>query len=499
MRIAALVLLMVMMLAFGALSLPPDELYPVDIHVATTSDWTEVRIQGATMVVDSYEVVEGAEAFGLQVSAGASLSVVKGVYDETLVTVRFQGHLADLSDDWIQLWVAKGHIGETTVWLQATEDSAELASFHHRGVAPGDSPDNARTFPLSTSQITSQIAPLVVEAPSETLLGGQKVLAFYYPWYGTPDGPSGEWVHWNPYQGNYASTHRPSSGYYDSLDPETVRRHIREAQGAGIDGFIASWWGMNSFEDRAFRVLLEVAEEEGFLVCPYYEDAKTPQTITTEVAAIVSRYGSSSAFLKVDALPVVFFYVRVISRFSLAQWESVFTALDNLESRIFAIADSLQPEYLSVFQGLHTYNPVALTFEETTEQYATASLASRMKDSLFAATVLPGYEEAFFRSSSPRSERADGETYHTYWELARASKAHWILITSFNEWHEGSEIEPSDEFGRAYLDQTAMESAAWRAGEIPDEQVDDDRDGDGVPDGEDYCPDWPGSAAANGC
>ena len=26
-----------------------------------------------------------------------------------------------------------------------------------------------------------------------------------------------------------------------------------------------------------------------------------------------------------------------------------------------------------------------------------------------------------------------------------------------------------------------------------------DRDGDGVPDGKDYCPDWPGSKEANGC
>jgi len=26
-----------------------------------------------------------------------------------------------------------------------------------------------------------------------------------------------------------------------------------------------------------------------------------------------------------------------------------------------------------------------------------------------------------------------------------------------------------------------------------------DRDGDGVPDDEDYCPDWPGSKEANGC
>ena len=27
----------------------------------------------------------------------------------------------------------------------------------------------------------------------------------------------------------------------------------------------------------------------------------------------------------------------------------------------------------------------------------------------------------------------------------------FLLVTSFNEWHEGTEVEPSTEFGDAYL------------------------------------------------
>ena len=51
----------------------------------------------------------------------------------------------------------------------------------------------------------------------------------------------------------------------------------------------------------------------------------------------------------------------------------------------------------------------------------------------------------------------------------------WILITSFNEWHEGSEIEPSLEFGSSHLELTAEEAAAWKAGEPVDDR-------DGIPD-----------------
>jgi len=326
------------------------------------------------------------------------------------------------------------------------------------------------------------------------------VLAFYYPWYGTPDGPSGQWVHWDPRRTNRASTHVPAADYYDSLDPETVRRHIREAKAAGIDGFIASWWGLRTFEDQAFQVLLDVAEEEGFLVTVYYEDAQVYSQIVADVSTIVSRYASSPAFFHVGELPVIFFYVRVTAKFTLEQWETVFGTLDGRGKSVFAVADSLEPEFLSAFQGLHTYNPVAAPLEEVAKLYRSVSLAARIRGALFAATVLPGYEEAAPRFNSPKADRADGETYRSYWAAARSSKPQWILITSFNEWHEGSEIEPSEEFGRLYLEITAEEAAPWRAGDPPPtDPAAEDRDGDGVPDVEDYCPDWPGREETNGC
>jgi len=479
-----------------------DELYPVEILLTTTSDWTDVRVLGATLVVESYGIVEGAGATNLSISAAATLAVSKALHDERSVSVRFRGYLAEISSSWMQVQIDKGHLGATTVSLVPHNgaDSDPLVSYTHRGVVPGGPPENSRTFTFRASVITLQIEPEIIPAPSASSIGGMNVLAFYYPWYGTPDGPSGQWVHWDPYRPNRASTHVPAAGYYDSLDPETVRRHVREAKAAGIDGFIASWWGLRSFEDRAFRVLLDVAEEEGFLVTVYYEDAQVYSQIIADVSTIVSRYASSPAFLHVGERPVIFFYVRVTAKFTLAQWETVFSTLDERGKSVFALADSLEPEFLKVFQGLHTYNPVAVPLEEIAEQYRSVSLAARIQGALFAATVLPGYQEAAPRFDSPKADRADGVTYRSYWAVARSSRPQWILITSFNEWHEGSEIEPSEEFGRLYLEITAEEAAAWRAGDSPPtDPAADDRDGDGVPDVEDYCPDWPGRAEKNGC
>ncbi len=476
-----------------------DRLYPVEILVTTTSDWTVVQLLGATLVVESWTVEEGADAPGLQVTATGSLAISKTSYDETRVSVRIRGAIANPAS-FLEIWIGKGHINETLVSLYASGSTTSFSSFTHRGVASGNPADNARTFSLTLSALAAAVEPIVLPAPSAESPAGQKVLAFYYPWYGTPSGPSGRWVHWNPAHANYDATHVPLTGYYDSLDPETVRRQIRLAKAAGIDGFIASWWGIGTFEDRAFAVLLQVAEEESFTVTVYYEDAATPTQIVTDVTSIVTRYASSPAFLSIDGVPVVFFYVRVAEKFTIPQWQTVFSTLDASGHSVFAVADRLDPAYLEAFQGLHTYNPVGMTLEEMTAQYASASLAARLQGALFAATVIPGYQEAYSGSTGPVSDRRNGETYHEYWTLARASKPQWILITSWNEWHEGSEIEPSEEFGAAYLEDTGAEVAAWHADEALDPTTSEpDRDNDGVPDTTDYCPDFPGKPESNGC
>jgi len=495
MRLAVLLLVMVV-ISLCTYVLGAEEVYPVDIVLNTTSDWTDVTFAGGTVVVHSYEITEGRSAPGLAVSGLGTLSVGKPQYNTTPVGVRFHAYVTDLTLSSVRVTIAKGHIGATIVSFWTTENagSSLLATYTHTGVADTSDPANSRTYSFSSAKITSRIDPQIIQVPSYASFGGQKVLAFYYPWYGIPGGPSKRWVHWNPYSPNRDATHKPLAGYYDSQDPATVRRHINEAKAAGINGFIVSWWGNGTFEDRSLQVILDVASQEDFLVTVYYEDANSPTQIISDVNYIIARYGSNTSFLTVDGLPVIFFYGRVTEKFSLQSWKSVFAALDRQGRKIFAVADGLRSELLSIFQGIHTYNPVSLPLEDVAVQYNAASLLARVQGSLFAATVVPGYDEGFRNASDLVVDRAGGETYRSFWDIARASKPQWVLVTSFNEWHEGSEIEPSVEFGTFYLTLTAEEAATWKTGESVN-----DRDGDGIPDEEDYCPDYPGNRETNGC
>ena len=63
-------------------------------------------------------------------------------------------------------------------------------------------------------------------------------------------------------------------------------------------------------------------------------------------------------------------------------------------------------------------------------------------------------------SSARVVDRRGGETLREYWRLAEGQP--WILVTSWNEWHEGTELEPSLELGEEFLELLGGLSASWR-------------------------------------
>src|SRR5205807_8277308 len=97
----------------------------------------------------------------------------------------------------------------------------------------------------------------------------RQVLTFYYGWYGNP-ATSGQWVHWkNVDPANERienSTHYPAYGAYDGDDPAILDRQAAAARGAGITGFIASWWGQGSVEDHGMPLLLDAAGRHALAV-----------------------------------------------------------------------------------------------------------------------------------------------------------------------------------------------------------------------------------------
>ena len=308
--------------------------------------------------------------------------------------------------------------------------------------------------------------------PAGTRLSKQ-VLAFYYGWYGRPSA-NGPWVHWAGVDqaagriGN--ATHYPTLGAYDSHDPQLIEQHFRWAKAAGITGFIVSWWGQGDFQDRGMPLLLDAARRSGLSLSVYFEEvrptnAPAPDGAIDPVLYVLERYGRDPAWLKVDGKPVIFIYGRAVDQLTLQGWETVVAQVNQrYAAGALFIGDGISAESARVFDGIHTYNPTGSTARNSAEEIRAWAQSTFVRwieiaggDRIACVTLIAGYDDSTQGRRLPRpiTDRHDGETYRAMWEAAIAANPDWVLICSWNEWHEGSEIEPSAENGARELDTTA--------------------------------------------
>ena len=62
---------------------------------------------------------------------------------------------------------------------------------------------------------------------------------------------------------------------------------------------------------------------------------------------------------------------------------------------------------------------------------------------LCAPSVGPGYDARRGSGDPVVKPRRNGATYDAMWRAAIAARADRVTITSYNEWHEGTQIEPA--------------------------------------------------------
>jgi len=321
------------------------------------------------------------------------------------------------------------------------------------------------------------------------------VLAFYYPWYGSKYGPTHKWVHWNHWimdtttgkivgrhnpdkfvQGrrDIGAAHYPLLGPYDCNDVNTLRTHFEWAEKAGIDVFVCSWWGIDSFEDRVFRKMLDVVERYNFSIklTVYYESVGLAKQASSDRVAkhliyILDNYSKRKGFFKIDGIPVIFVYAVGIR--SPSFWRSVIETLWSAGYRVILIADTSDPKYAEIFHGIHIYSPLSLLKRDPSGSYLRNHYSKMFKiardyNCIFVATVMPGYNDKIIRIPGNYLDRERGKIYNVTWDCALSNSPHWIIITSWNEWHEGTEIEPSREYGYLYLNLTTFWSRKFKGG-----------------------------------
>ncbi|HLH74548.1 MAG TPA: alpha-mannosidase [Chloroflexota bacterium] len=286
------------------------------------------------------------------------------------------------------------------------------------------------------------------------------VYAHYYPWYSS----SPQFRHWNggdstrpDPQDNLATTSYPLLGPYDSRDVAVVLdQHMRWLFQANVDVLIVSWWGQASYEDSVVGGILSKAAQYGLRVCfqiePY--DGRTAASIIDDIAYLYSQYGHHPAFYRTtrptlngpsrDPRGMFFVYTPTDPSLAAAIKTMRGTPNDAIilvrtdDSKMYSDADVRTQIGWTGADGMYNYG-----FYGANTTYNVPLPWS--PDYLLIYAVCPGFDNA--RASGVTNpviiSRNAGAAYDTTWIQLTSQRPEGVAIVSFNEWHEGTQIEPA--------------------------------------------------------
>jgi hypothetical protein len=283
------------------------------------------------------------------------------------------------------------------------------------------------------------------------------VTAFYYLWYGTLAN-DGAWRHWNQLRhqppGDIASSYYPLRGLYSSRDPAVLADQMAELRSTGIGAIAVSWWGQGSWEDHSLDALFAAAAAAGIRIAFHLEPytGQTAASVASDIRYLIGRFGSSPALLRISrstaasgttaARPV--FYLFAASRLPTADLKASLDSLRGTPDDSIVMIHS--PKASSAVKdggdGVYTYDALA-----SPADFATLVSDCRAANVICSPSVSPGFDNhEAVATGQLFVDRQNGARYDSMWQAAISAGSEWISVTTFNEWHEGTQIEPAQDF-----------------------------------------------------
>ena len=303
------------------------------------------------------------------------------------------------------------------------------------------------------------LSALSLPARPITAQSDRPVMAFYYPW-------------WEQSDWSYDKMSDLPSPRYNGGEEATLRRHIQQADDAGIDALICTWYGPDEERlNKRCRQLMDLSAAMGrdlkFTIIPdqsAWAPLKSVDSLTKALAVLQSDFFNKSNYLTFQGKPTVFWFYPP-SLGGLGTWQQLRDRADpNRQQYWFGGTDDFN--YLNVYDALYYFD---ITWERSPGA-AMASYAGRLANfnransanRPFIATAMPGYDDLKYRGGHAR-DRGNGSYYRGTWQTAIERNAAAVVLTSFNEFFEGSHIEPSERYGDLYLRLTRELSDKFRA------------------------------------
>jgi hypothetical protein len=316
------------------------------------------------------------------------------------------------------------------------------------------------------------------------------VLAHYMPWfqrYGFHWQQGG--AQFDPAEilpngrANISSHYYPLTGPYDSNDPAVLEYQAALMKMAGIDGVVIDWYGITEGVDykpihEATIAFVEVLRKRGLKYAIVYEDQSIKHLI--EFGIIPKDQNRSIAqetftwmqqnwfrdenYVKVDGRPLVlcfgpqYFYQK-------SEWDEIWAGVD---PRPFFIDLDARTNWAD---GTKNWSPMHLS---SGGKLSIPSLVKYLNDfyrkqeskPFVVGTAMPGFHDIYAQAGGKSYGFLDysgGETFKLTYTAAELARANIIQIQTWNDYGEGTIIEPTIERGYKELEYLQDKRKQWES------------------------------------
>ena len=204
-----------------------------------------------------------------------------------------------------------------------------------------------------------------------------------------------------------------------SSDTAVIQQHIAAMQYGGIQAGISSWWGQGTRSDNRLPTLLATTAGSPFRWSIYYEQESqgdpSVSALTADLTYLRDHYGSDPSYLRINGRFVVFVYAAAADGCGMAdRWAQANTVNAYIVLKVF----SGYKTCASQPSGWHQYSPAVAADSQ----------------GQFSYSISPGFSKV---GENPRLGR-DIARWQQNVQSMVASGAQFQLITTFNEWGEGT-------------------------------------------------------------
>lgn len=304
-----------------------------------------------------------------------------------------------------------------------------------------------------------------------------EVWVHYMPWFEdkTTSG-NGQWgQHWTMANKNpdimgangkrqIASHYYPLIGPYASSDADVLEYHFLLMKYAGIDGILIDWYGTRNLHDyplikRNTEAIVDVLKKVGLKYAIVYEDQTLRDEFETDAQRINQakadmRYLESNLFndehyLRIDDKPLLLtFGPQAIN--TPANWNNVFTTMVS------------KPVFFTLYNHSHLANNT--TYQNAAGEYiwvdATpmeTKYARKADVGQLIGGAYPGFNDYYKEGGWGNQVLADidhenGALLDHLLQLASDEEVPYLQLITWNDFGEGTMIEPTEEFQYTFLE-----------------------------------------------